>query len=129
MTLSVLTLNLWNNSGPYERRQPLIRAWIERLQPDVIGFQEALRGVSLDQMVELLDGFGYPFGAFAPAIRFWADDRYEFGNAIASRWPFASSSTCTLPDAGDAERRVALTTLIDAPFGLVPLTSTHLNWC
>jgi endonuclease/exonuclease/phosphatase family metal-dependent hydrolase len=94
----------------------------------VIGFQEALRGASFDQMVDLLDGFGYPFGSYAPAIPFWEDERYEFGNAIASRWPFASAGACPLPDAGDGERRVALCTLIEAPFGLVPLTCTHLNW-
>jgi len=128
MSLSVLTLNLWNTSGPYEQRRELIRGWIARLQPDVIGFQEALRGASFDQMVELLDGFGYPFGTYAPAVPFWEDAGLEFGNAVASRWPFAAAGVCPLPDAGDDERRVALSTLIEAPFGLVPFTCTHLNW-
>ena len=59
MTLKVLTLNLWNRSGPYDRRQPRIREWIDRLDPDVIGFQEVLRGEELDQAGAILDGLPY----------------------------------------------------------------------
>ncbi len=43
LVLSVLTLNLWHDSGPYRRRSQRIREWIDRLDPDLIGFQEALR--------------------------------------------------------------------------------------
>ena len=39
--LSVLTLNLWHDAGPYEQRAELVREWIERLDPDLIGFQDA----------------------------------------------------------------------------------------
>ena len=42
MALSVLTLNLWHDSGPWPERRRRIREWIERLDPDLIGFQEAL---------------------------------------------------------------------------------------
>ena len=28
MTLSILTLNLWHNSGPWEQRRDLIREWV-----------------------------------------------------------------------------------------------------
>ena len=55
MTLSVLTLNLWHDSGPYLQRAR-IREWIDRLHPDLIGFHEALRGPELDQVAELLAG-------------------------------------------------------------------------
>jgi len=34
--VSVLTLNLWHDSGPYPARLALVRAWIEQLDPDVI---------------------------------------------------------------------------------------------
>ena len=32
----VLTLNIWNNSGPYDARAARIREWIAKLDPDVI---------------------------------------------------------------------------------------------
>jgi hypothetical protein len=41
-SLAVLTLNVWNREGPWPKRLLLIRSWIHRLQPDLIGFQEAL---------------------------------------------------------------------------------------
>lgn len=31
MALTILTLNLWHNAGPWELRLPRIRDWIERL--------------------------------------------------------------------------------------------------
>ena len=43
-TLSVLSLNLWHDAGPYTERAKSLREWIDRLDPDLIGFQEALRG-------------------------------------------------------------------------------------
>ncbi len=54
--LSVLTLNLWHDAGPYEARVARIRDWIDRLDLDLIGFQEALRGPDFDQLAELLVG-------------------------------------------------------------------------
>ena len=53
--IKVLTLNTWTREGPYEQRESLIKAWIGKLDPDLIGFQE----VEEEQVSELLDGFGY----------------------------------------------------------------------
>jgi endonuclease/exonuclease/phosphatase family metal-dependent hydrolase len=126
VTLKVLTLNLWNDSGPYERRRERIREWIERLDPDVIGFQEVLKGPGVDTAADLVDA---SFAVdFAPAVPFWLDDSLELGNAIASRWPITGREVTPLPDHGDGEERVALSVDIEAPFGRLSFTSTHLNW-
>lgn len=127
MPLSVLTLNLWHNSGPYAARRERIREWIRRLDPDLIAFQEALRGEGFDQVSDLLDGSSYHTD-FEPAVPFWGDERLAFGNAVASRWPLSDRQAVILPDAGDAERRVALSVTVAAPFGPVGFTCTHLNW-
>lgn len=127
MTLKIMTLNLWNESGPYLLRCDRIRAWIDALQPDVIGFQEALRGPNTDQVAELLAETEYEI-TFARAVTFWEDPTLDFGNAIASRWPISEQETLVLPDAGDDDRRVALGVTIQAPFGALAFTSTHLNW-
>ena len=124
MTLKVLTLNLWNTSGPYEKRKPRIREWIERLDPDVIGFQEALRGENFEQVPEIVERLGYHTD-HASVISY---DGFEFGNAVASRWPIHGRAVCELPTGDRAEGRCALNVLIEAPFGELSFTTTHLNW-
>ena len=77
MTLSVLSLNLWNNSGPYAARRERLRDWIDRLDPDLIGFQEALRGEAWDQVAELLEGRKY-YLDFVRASDFWGASGLEW---------------------------------------------------
>ncbi len=127
MPLKILTLNLWNNSGPYDRRKLRLREWIERLDPDLIGFQEALRGDGLDQAGDLLSGLGYQ-QEFVKAVNFWEDTTLEFGNVAASRWPISGRETIRLPDGGDAEQRAAIGITADSPYGPIAFTCTHLNW-
>jgi endonuclease/exonuclease/phosphatase family metal-dependent hydrolase len=127
MTLSVLTQNLWHDMGPWPERAKLLRQWVESLNPDLIGFQEVLCGPGRDLAAELLQEAGYQL-AFAPAMRFWQDQRLEFGNSIASRWPILDRETILLPHGEDGERRSALSVAIDAPVGPVSFTCTHLNW-
>ena len=125
MTLKVLTLNLWNDQGPYERRRERIRDWIERLDPDVIGFQEVLKGGGTDTARDQVpDDFHVDF---ACAVPFWLDKSKEFGNAIASRWPITDREVLELPEGG-GERRVALSATIAAPFGELSFSTTHLNF-
>jgi endonuclease/exonuclease/phosphatase family metal-dependent hydrolase len=123
--LKVLSLNLWNDQGPYEQRSARVREWIERLDPDVIGFQEVLKSAGVDTATDQVpDGYHVEF---AGAIPFWLNPAVEFGNAIASRWPIIDREVLTLPEHGD-ETRVALSATIDAPFGELCFTTTHLNW-
>lgn len=125
--LRVLSLNVWNDSGPWDRRRELIRSWVRRLEPDVIGLQEILRSPSWNQAVDLLDGFGYRID-YARANEFWKPSAPDFGNAVASRWPIVDREETTLPDNGDGETRCALSVTLDAPFGPLCFTCTHLNW-
>jgi endonuclease/exonuclease/phosphatase family metal-dependent hydrolase len=125
--LSVLTLNLWNQDGPYRQRRNCIRAAIEQLDPDLIGFQEALRGESFDQVQDLLEGTGHHV-EYAVASDYWSDPKLGFGNAVASRWPIVDRAVLELPDGGGDEQRIALSVTLDSPAGQVALTSTHLNW-
>ena len=124
MTLKVLSLNLWNTSGPWDVRLPLIRDWIHRLDPDVIGFQEVLRGPRVDMGAEILDGADYEIAYGAVA----AMEGTDFGNAVASRWPISLQECLELPRGDRGEGRCAVITTIDAPFGDLSFTSTHLNW-
>ena len=127
MALKVLSLNLWHDAGPWPARSGRIRAWIDRLDPDLVGFQEALRGDGFDQAAELMAGRDYHLD-FAPATPRWLGRDRDFGNAVASRWPLTERDVLTLPSAGDGETRTALSVVAAAPFGPVAFTCTHLNW-
>lgn len=126
MPISVLTLNLWHDAGPYARRAAQIRSWIARLDPDLIGFQEALRGPEFDQAAELLDGLGYHLD-YVEATR-WQNGEISFGNAAASRWPILGRDTLQLPASDEGEQRAALSITVEAPPGPISFTTTHLNW-
>jgi len=127
VALKVLTLNLWHDAGPWAERAKRIREWIDRLDPDLVAFQEALEGEGVDQATELMAGRGYHLD-FAVATPRWLDRDVAFGNAVASRWPIADRAVLELPSSGDGETRTALSVTVEAPFGPVALTCTHLNW-
>ena len=128
MPFRVLTLNLWHDMGPWPARAARIREWLDRLDPDVVGFQEALRTPDFDQVALLLE-HRLPHRDFACAAVLKRDGREaEFGNAIASRWPISGRAASALPDRGDHETRAVLHCDVDAPFGRLAFTCTHLHW-
>lgn len=127
MPIRLLTLNLWHDRGPWQERRERVRDWIARLEPDLVCLQEVLRGPSRDQLAELFDGGAWSLD-FAEATPFWHDSALSFGNAVASRWPLRDREALRLPDAGDDERRVALSVTVETPHGLLGVTCTHLNW-
>ena len=86
MTLSVLTLNLWNDSGPWPERAKLIREWLDRLDPDLVGLQEVLRGGAIDQCAELFEGRGY-YTDYVRATDFWDDRESGFTARAITRNP------------------------------------------
>jgi endonuclease/exonuclease/phosphatase family metal-dependent hydrolase len=126
--LRVLTLNLWHDMGPWPARAVRIRAWLDRLDPDVVGFQEALRAPDFDQVAELLE-HRLPHRDYVRAAVLKRDGRErEFGNAIACRWPIVGRAASPLPDRGDHETRAVLHCDVDAPFGRLAVSCTHLHW-
>lgn len=131
MSLRLMTLNLWHDAGRWPEREKCIREWIDRLEPDVIGFQEALRVPYLDQVPQLLGDRGYHVD-FVGISNFWREGRESevglVGNALASRWPIVDREELRLPDAGDGEQRAALSVTLDSPCGPLGVTVTHLNW-
>jgi len=135
-TLRLATLNIWNKSGPWQQRLPLIRNGIEASSPDVLGLQEVLRLVGADptayspanatcQATEIASDLGYEV-AYAKASDYGGG--LWFGNAVLSRFPILESRSFALPSLDSGEQRSLLFTVLKTPFGQLPVFVTHLNW-
>ena len=134
-TLRIVTLNVWNKSGPWHERSSLIRAELARLDADVIGLQEVLRlsdpGVETSpspqtcQATQIAEGYGYGV-AYAAACDY--GNGLKFGNALLSRHPIAKAAGFALPAGDSSESRSLLYAELDTPHGPLPVFVTHLNW-
>jgi len=123
--LKVLTINIWNRQGPWERRVQLLRAGIDALAPDIIGMQEVLTDGRRSLADEIFDGSDYR-GVFGAAKQM--PGGIVFGNTAHSRFPVALEDVVPLPDVGTGSSRSLLVSEIDTPEGPLPFLVTHLNW-
>src|SRR5262249_43543330 len=106
--LKLLTLNIWNRQGPWERRLPLIREGVRRLAPDLVGLQEVLHldGGGPDQAEDVAAGLGYHV-VFGRAWAIWGGG-LDFGNALLSRWPIVDKMCWELPVVEGSEEHRSL---------------------
>ena len=128
--LRVVTLNIWNNQGPWPERLRLIRRELPTLHAHLVALQEVLHleqapSGTVDQAQAIADGLGY-YCAFAPAWHIGGG--LQFGNALLSRWPIVTANNFTLPGEPDDETRGLLHCVVDSPWGRVPVFVTHLSW-
>ena len=123
--MRVMTWNVWWKFGPWEQRQPAIEATIRDVDPDVVCLQEVIGAEDdrPDQATMLGERLGYHVAtSFAP-------ERPWMANAVLSRWPIVETDVLALPTtAGRRPVRSAVLAVADAPFGAVPVVSTHLAW-
>lgn len=141
----VLTLNIWNRSGPWDARLPRICAGLAAEAADVVGLQEVmcmsnpLGTISqLDAIVEGLrttaasSPYGstvdYPHRAYAAAWTLDSASGFTMGNAILSRFPIVDTQQTLLPNPIGHETRALLYALCETPHGFLPVLVTHLDW-
>ncbi len=125
MRIKLLTINIWNRSGPWEARRELLRAGIEALSPDVIGVQEVMGDGTHTLAHELALGLGYGvvYGEAKPLA-----GGITFGNAALARFPITKRAVARLPGLDTDEQRSALFSEIETPGGILPFVVTHLAW-
>lgn len=128
--LRVVTLNIWNNQGPWAERLRLIRRELPTLDAHLVGLQEVLHlegapAGTPDQGQAIADGLGY-YVAYASAWHIGGG--LQFGNALLSRWPIVEAQNFILPVEPDDETRAVLFAAVDSPFGQIPVFVTHLSW-
>lgn len=124
--LKVVTLNLWGEQPPLERRLELATAGLRALSPDVIALQE-VREVPqvVPNTAEALArqlGMEWTFAAATP----WGGG--DEGLALLSRHPIVERRVHELPHAVPTERRLLLGAGIVTPAGRVEVYTTHLNY-
>jgi endonuclease/exonuclease/phosphatase family metal-dependent hydrolase len=126
VTVRVLTWNLWWRFGPWEARQEAILQTLRDSQADVICLQEVWASEAGEDQAEILAkslGMSY---ARTPSP-FWQG--YSFSNAVLSRWPILSVENFALPaKSGSLGHRSVLVASIAAPFGVIPIASTHVDY-
>ena len=123
-TLTVVTLNIWFNSGDWPARLDGIASQLAALRPDVVMLQEVLQNATLPNQAETLAArLGMPYVHFFSVDSVGAAKR--FGNAILSRTPFEATTDLTLPPL-DAYR-VATHARIQVGALPVDLYTAHLH--
>ena len=120
----VATLNIWNRTGPWERRKALICAGIAALDLDAIGLQEVLAFPGAPTQAHELAPAGWHV-FHAPAWQIGGG--LTFGNAILSRWPLSDGANLPLPAPDGLDTRSVCFARVDCPHGPMPLFVTHLT--
>ncbi|MGZ3429409.1 MAG: endonuclease/exonuclease/phosphatase family protein [Polyangia bacterium] len=125
-TLKIVTLNLWGEQPPLERRMQLAVDGLRALVPDVVGLQEVRQvpGTVPNQAETLATALGMHH-YFEPATPWGGGDE---GLAILSRHPIVERRAHELPHALPTERRLLVGVVVDTPVGKVEVFTTHLNY-
>ena len=124
--LRFVTLNLWGENGPHQRRLELVGAELERLEPDVVALQEVREapGKVPNQAAALAARLGYTH-AFAPSTE-WGGGVEGLG--IVSRFPVLRTAHRRLPHATDVEGRIVLSAELGRPEGSFWVHTAHLSY-
>jgi endonuclease/exonuclease/phosphatase family metal-dependent hydrolase len=107
---------------------------VKSLDPDIVLFQEVDKGTKRSGGVDQPAAYASLTGLRAVFGRSLDYDGGEYGIAVLSRWPIRRDTTIHLPvdppqerSGGSHEPRVAMSVMIDAPFGPLALFNTHID--
>jgi endonuclease/exonuclease/phosphatase family metal-dependent hydrolase len=125
-TIRVLTLNLWGEQPPLERRLPLVIEGLRALTPDVIALQEVRQITdkvpNTAETIAAALGMSCHFEIATP----WGGG--EEGLALLSRFPIGERMMRELPHATPEERRIVVGATFDTPAGAFSAFTTHLTY-
>jgi endonuclease/exonuclease/phosphatase family metal-dependent hydrolase len=122
--IRIITLNIWQEQGPWERRLELLRERLAGLQPDLVCLQEVrqVAGRIPNQAEALAKSLDMHF-TYETAQPWGGGDE---GIAILSRHPIVERAFRALPTSPRESRRICLGAAVDSPDGLTWVFTTHL---
>jgi endonuclease/exonuclease/phosphatase family metal-dependent hydrolase len=107
---------------------------VKSLDPDIVLFQEVDKGTKRSGGVDQPAAYSTLTDLHVAFGRSLDYDGGEYGIAVLSRWPIRRDTTIHLPvdppqerTGGSHEPRVAMSVMIDAPFGRLDLFNTHID--
>ena len=116
--MKILTLNTWQECGPWRERWEIIFAGLEKMKPDIIGFQEVFNPSWAE---EIQKRTGYPALVFPeePA-----------GLLILSRFPVLQRECLTMKTRSPTETyfRYVLFAKLKTEKGPLAVFNTHWSW-
>jgi endonuclease/exonuclease/phosphatase family metal-dependent hydrolase len=119
----VLTLNLWNLSGPWRQRREEVLAWLARLEPDVVCLQEVVDDGERNTARWLAEKAGFA-GCYFAGVE--ARPGSLFGPAILARSALEHEASYPLPNEPGPTDIQRL--LVHARIDGVDVFNTHLTW-
>lgn len=116
--MKILTLNTWQECGPWRERWEIIFAGVEKMKPDILGFQEVFNPSWAE---EIRKRTGYPALAFSEE---------PSGLLILSRFPVLRSECLTLKTRSPVEvySRYVLFAEFKTEKGPLAVFNTHWSW-
>ena len=116
--MRVLTLNTWQERGPWRERWELVFEGLKTLQPEVVLFQEVFNP---QWVKDIAKRAGYASFVYAEK---------ESGLAIFSHYPLVQSGSKALAaqSANEDYRRFVLFGQFQTPSGVLFVFNTHLSW-
>jgi endonuclease/exonuclease/phosphatase family metal-dependent hydrolase len=121
-----VTLNLWGERGPFERRMPLVVSGLRALGADVVALQE-VREIPgrVPNMAETIAGELGMRCEWAPAMEWGGGTE---GVAILTATPLRDVVRLDLPHGSEKLRRVALCGRASTPRGEARVCTAHLHY-
>ena len=117
-SIRFLTLNTWNDQGPWKDRWNIILHDIQKLQPHMVWFQEMLDIPWAKKVVQLA---GYPYSAIP---------NEPFGLMIMSQFPIAEWDCMKLRTQSQQQDwpRGFLLARLRVHQSILGILNTHLSW-
>lgn len=116
--MKILTLNTWQERGPWKERWEIIFECLREFAPDIVAFQEVFNRTWAEEVQRRA---GYPFLVFPEE---------PGGLMFLSRYPVKDSACLTMAAQAPSEeyKRYALYARLEADSREVAVFNTHLSW-
>ncbi|MFZ5786920.1 MAG: endonuclease/exonuclease/phosphatase family protein [Acidobacteriota bacterium] len=122
--IRIVTLNLWQEQGPWQERIALTALRLAALRPDVVCLQEVrqVEGKIPNQAATLAEALGFHH-AYETGQPWGGGDE---GLAIVSRFPIREHELIALPTTPRESRRICLGAALETGDGVAWVFTTHL---